>query len=667
MNIAGTNAKITRPLRPWTIASVLLFVISIALLVSVFAVDGQLKQPVEWTRDTGVLQSAVALGEDQGFIVGNKSNKIVRFDETGKETWSFKTEGTVTGLDASPGDKQVVAVTEDRKLFVLDVATGKQDAAWDLPYPAVAVRWGENGNIAVSTGLSAKYRAYVYDAKGQRLVTFPQSIGVHALAFAKDGNMLVGTNASRVMYVDGKGAKQWEYVSRSPIVGLDVDGTTIYYLDDSGNYGALTDKGKLLWKKHLSGSFAGMDLSGSSGRLIMATSVGGLQLVDAKSGALLTQLSIPALNQDGAVLGARISPEGDQVIVFGNLAAKVNADAMASYHSKSTLNGSLKTALIVSAALFVIAGGFRLLLGFPRTRKKTIYLMKSIWRSKAAYLLLLPTIALLVLFNYYPAVSAFYHSFTDWRPGARTHFIGWDNFKKVADSHYFYIGLKNLLYLIVTSFLKLAVPLAVAVMVFHIMSERKRYWIRNLFVFPIVMPAIVGVLVWQFIYDPNYGLLNNILRGIGLESWTHTWLGETHTALASIIFIGIPWISPFAFLVFYGGLIGIPNEIYEAGKLDGIGRFKRFFSLEMPLLTAQLRLLLVLTFIGTMQDFNAIYLTTAGGPMDSTYVPALELYYSAAKFSDYGYASALGVVLFAAILIGTIFQMRMKSSVEYDA
>jgi len=101
--------------------------------------------------------------------------------------------------------------------------------------------------------------------------------------------------------------------------------------------------------------------------------------------------------------------------------------------------------------------------------------------------------------------------------------------------------------------------------------------------------------------------------------------------------------------------------------LDGITRTRRFFSIELPLLTAQIRLLLILTFIGTMQDFSTMYLTTQGGPLDSTYVPALELYYSASKFSDYGYASALGVVLFAVILLGTIFQMRMRSSVEYDS
>ena len=82
-------------------------------------------------------------------------------------------------------------------------------------------------------------------------------------------------------------------------------------------------------------------------------------------------------------------------------------------------------------------------------------------------------------------------------------------------------------------------------------------------------------------------MLNNTLNAVGLDSWTHAWLGETKTALTSIIFIGVPWIGPFAFLVFYGGLIGIPSEIYEAGKLDGIGRWRRFFSLEIPLVDRQ--------------------------------------------------------------------------------
>lgn len=667
MIIARTNESKPFPLRIWTVTAVALLIVSIGLLVSALLVKQQLKQPVEWSADTGILQSAIALGGDQGFVVGNKSNKIVKTDKAGKELWSVPTTGTVTGLDLSPDGKRLAAVTEDRKMIIMDVETGKQTAAWDVPYPAVAVKWGENGNIAVSTGLAVKYRVYTYSDAGKRLTTFNQSIAVRALAFSDSGDLVIGTNASRVMVIDAEGAKKWEFLSRAPIVGVAVEGKTIYYLDNAGNYGALNDKGKLLWKRHVSGSFVGMNLSHTASRLVFVTEFGGVQLVSAKDGAFVTKLDIPELNKDGAASGISIAPEGDKVLVFGNLAVKVNVDAMANYDSKSGIHDSLTTTLIIVLVLFVLAVAFRLLMGNPKSRKKTLLLFKRIWQSKTAYLLLVPTVALLLLFNYYPAVSAFYHAFTDWRPGARTHFIGWDNFKKVADSHYFYIGLKNLLYLVVTHFLKLAVPLAVAVIVFHIISEKVRYWIRNLFVFPIVMPSIVGVLVWQFIYDPNYGLLNNILTAVGLDSWTHSWLGETNTALTSIIFIGIPWISPFAFLVFYGGLIGIPNEIYEAGKLDGIGRFRRFFSLELPLLTAQVRLLLVLTFIGTMQEFNAIYLTTAGGPMDSTYVPALELYYSAAKFSDYGYASAIGVVLFAAILVGTLFQMRMKSSVEYDA
>jgi ABC-type sugar transport system permease subunit len=184
----------------------------------------------------------------------------------------------------------------------------------------------------------------------------------------------------------------------------------------------------------------------------------------------------------------------------------------------------------------------------------------------------------------------------------------------------------------------------------------------------VIVPGVVGILLWVNVYDPNIGLANQVLSAIGLGDFTRYWLGDARTAIWAIVFMGFPWVSAFALLIFYGGLISIPAEIFDSAALDGASTMRRILGIDLPLLLGQVRLLLILTFIATVQEFAAIFLTTGGGPGSSTYVPSLELYYQAVRFNNFGAASAIGAVLFIVILGGTILNLRyVKSSVEYDA
>src|SRR5690606_1539279 len=292
----------------------------------------------------------------------------------------------------------------------------------------------------------------------------------------------------------------------------------------------------------------------------------------------------------------------------------------------------------------------------------------QMWRSRTSYILIAPTVILLLIFNYYPAVSGLYHSFTDWQPGISTTWVGLGQFERMMNSQYFWIGMKNAVLLAITAFLKLAVPLLVAELIFHIRSGFLQYAVRTLFIVPLVVPSVVGILLWVNIYDPNIGLLNETLRAIGAEDLTRTWLGDRNTAMAAIIAIGFPWISPFALLIFYGGLISIPSELFDAARVDGASWWKRFRHVDIPLIMSQIKLLLILAFIGSVQEFQLIFLTTGGGPGNVTYTPALELYYNATRFSNFGLASAMGTFLFLIILGGTIINLRyIRSQTEYEA
>jgi ABC-type sugar transport system permease subunit len=214
----------------------------------------------------------------------------------------------------------------------------------------------------------------------------------------------------------------------------------------------------------------------------------------------------------------------------------------------------------------------------------------------------------------------------------------------------------------------LTVPLLVAELVFNLRHNRARYWLRTLFIVPLVLPAVVEILLWNNIYDPTIGLLNQTLIALGRPELARTWYGDASVALSSVIFIGFPWVSAFALLIFYGGLIGISEEIFDSARVDGASGLQRFWNIDLPMLMGQIKLLLILNFISAIQTFEVVYLTTGGGPGSATYTPALELYYMAMRMNNMGAASAIGMILFAIILAGTIVNMRfVRSSMEYEA
>lgn len=212
------------------------------------------------------------------------------------------------------------------------------------------------------------------------------------------------------------------------------------------------------------------------------------------------------------------------------------------------------------------------------------------------------------------------------------------------------------------------VPLLVAKLILSLRDPRWQFAFRILFVVPLVVPSVVIYLIWQFIYDPNIGLLNQTLALLHLTGLQQTWLGDPHLALYSIMFVGFPWVDGFALLIFTAGIQAIPAEILEAAAIDGASTWPRFLRIELPLLLGQLRLILVLTIINGIQDFTAILVLTGGGPANATVVPGLYLYLNAFDGGRFGYACAIGAVLFVIIVAFTIVNLTvLRPSTEYEA
>ncbi|GAA4830145.1 sugar ABC transporter permease [Paenibacillus vulneris] len=275
-----------------------------------------------------------------------------------------------------------------------------------------------------------------------------------------------------------------------------------------------------------------------------------------------------------------------------------------------------------------------------------------------AYLFLAPILVSIGLFKYTPFVHAFLQSFYEWNGANVNRFVGWDNFNRLFHDPAFYVSLKNIA-LFTGSFLliQLTFPLLAAIGVFRIRQAGARSFYRFMFVLPMVVPQIIVYLLWKWIYVSD-GLLDRLLDAVGLGQLIHAWLGESGTALWSIVFIGFPWVSGIFFLIYLAGLIAIPAELFEVGSMDGMSGWRRFWHIELPLLRNPIRLVLILAFIQQFQSFENVLVLTNGGPGFSTLTPALYLYKKGFEYNELGYASAVGVVVFAILLLCTLAANR---------
>lgn len=319
-------------------------------------------------------------------------------------------------------------------------------------------------------------------------------------------------------------------------------------------------------------------------------------------------------------------------------------------------NGSFMLGIILT--LFVGFGAWHISRSRGVVRRQTI----------TAYVLLLPTFILLGAFNYFPALSGLYHAFTRWEEGRVAVFNGLDNFKTMMSDVVLWRGIGNMLTLLVAGLFKsIVVPFVAAELVLALISDRLRYLFRTLFLIPMVVPGMVSILIWGFIYDPNMGMLNQALQAMGLDRLQQNWLGEPSLALPSIIFMGFPWVGAFGLLIFMAGLMDIPDSVYESFRMESNNLLKRIFAIDIPLVKSQVRMLIILCFIGSLQDFQTIMILTDGGPGLSTSVPALRMYHEAFRFTHYGYGSAIGLLLFIIVMLLTILNMKVLKRSELEA
>jgi multiple sugar transport system permease protein len=189
--------------------------------------------------------------------------------------------------------------------------------------------------------------------------------------------------------------------------------------------------------------------------------------------------------------------------------------------------------------------------------------------------------------------------------------------------------------------------------------------LRTAFFTPVVISAVAAAVIWRWVFDPNLGLLNQVLGMVGIPPVN--WMNDPTAAMTALIIVGVWKTFGINMILFAAGLSGIPEHYYEAAEIDGAGSWDKFWKITVPLLSPTTLFVMVLSIIGSFQVFDLVYVLTYGGPLGSTKVLVFYLYEHAFRYFNMGYASAVAYVLFAVVFVLTMIQIRFFREQVYSA
>ncbi len=283
------------------------------------------------------------------------------------------------------------------------------------------------------------------------------------------------------------------------------------------------------------------------------------------------------------------------------------------------------------------------------------------------YLFVLPAVLIFAVFYIIPFIWVFQLGLYEWDGISPTRlFVGLDNFKEIfMEDNIWWSSMLNAGYI---TLIALTFQNALAFLLAWACDReiRMRNFYRVIFFIPPVLSEVVVGLVWQWILDGNYGLLNHWLVNLGLPQLAHNWLSDPKTALTTVALVhswkGFGW----GFLIFLAGLQTIPRELYEAARVDGANAWDSFRKITIPLMIPVAVLVAILTILGTMQAFVLIIAMTGGGPAYHTQVPVLRILASMRGSSRFGYACAQGITFGLILMIISFIQSKFSKKFGHN-
>lgn len=280
-------------------------------------------------------------------------------------------------------------------------------------------------------------------------------------------------------------------------------------------------------------------------------------------------------------------------------------------------------------------------------------------KTWTAYLYILPIMVLSFALVYYCIIDTVIVSFTDWDGMSDTfNFIGLKNYVKMFKDKVFWTSVvNNLIFFVGTVFVQALLGFILAVLLKKKLPGSNVF--KAIYFMPIAMATSIITAIFKIIMDPTNGALNQFLRAIHLDSLALNWLGDKNIALISVIIVNIFQWMGFSMITYYAGLMSLPDDVYEAAKIDGAGFWRTTFSVTLPMLKGTTNVLIVLGIVGSLKTFDIVKLLTGGGPGRSTTVMNTYLYEKAFKDFNAGGAASIGVAILIIAMIMSFLQIKL--------
>jgi raffinose/stachyose/melibiose transport system permease protein len=281
--------------------------------------------------------------------------------------------------------------------------------------------------------------------------------------------------------------------------------------------------------------------------------------------------------------------------------------------------------------------------------------------------LVVPGIAVMIFAMLVPLGFSLYYSFTNWAGFGAYRRVGFENYVEILlhDGVFWRALFNTLLLMVVTIVVQNPIAFALAAILAHVSKKLSRF-LRTIYFVPAVLSLVIVAKMWVNILNPTYGILNKLLRAVGLEALAFSWLSDPRTAIWAVIWIivwqGFGW----ALLFYYAGLMTVPKEMEEAARVDGASWFQTYWHIVIPYLRPAIAAVIVIDVISSMKQMELIFLSTNGGPGMLTQFVSVYLYQKAFASGEYGYGNALSV-LFVLLSVGlTLLVMRVLRSVPRE-
>lgn len=279
-------------------------------------------------------------------------------------------------------------------------------------------------------------------------------------------------------------------------------------------------------------------------------------------------------------------------------------------------------------------------------------------KNSAAWIFILPAIIGTFIFIIIPVICSFSLSFTKWDLLNPIQFVGFKNYSELFHQALFWkILLNTIVFAVSTSVFGVIIPLILAYVLNNKIRGSEFY--KSAYFLPFITPMVVIGIIWSWIFDPNIGLLNQVLN-IHIN-----WLYDTKFAMPALIMVSVWKLIGYNMIIFLSSLSAISQSLFEAAKIDGANSFQIFKNITIPMLSPTIFFVVIITAISSFQVFDLIYLMTQGGPFDSTNVLVYSIYKEAFEYFNVGRASAIAYVLFVIILVLTLIQWNLRKKLVY--